>query len=140
VNRRDLLKRIGAVLVGGKSLQAKCEYCGRWAPLGQCPSCGASNQPVPTGEPIDVSTHDTPNQFIFSGGLAVSDPNVKHIAAQLQDSVNRHALVVEFGPRIGFADAMLLQQHGHVPTDYQTLAKAIGRSDLNDLLWPEDND
>lgn len=33
--------------------QAKCEYCGRYGPLGSCEGCGAPNRPVTR---IDVTT------------------------------------------------------------------------------------
>lgn len=39
------------------SAPAKCDYCGRYGPLGSCEGCGAPNVPVYV---VDVTTFNDP--------------------------------------------------------------------------------
>lgn len=56
------------------------------------------------------------------------------VVAALQASVTGGTCYVDWGGKIGFADAQALQDLGTVPSDYDALASLIGYDDLNALL------
>lgn len=58
--------------------QARCAYCGRFGPLGQCEGCGAPNVPVPVQPQIEVTTFgDRKRRFVPAYPSPEQTPNEK---------------------------------------------------------------
>ncbi len=71
----------------------------------------------------------------MGGAVGIPGPtDLATVVAALQASVTAGTVYQDYGSRIGYADALVLQAMGTVPSTYAALAAVIGFQDLDALL------
>ncbi len=96
------------------------------------PAAMAAASPV---QPEGVSTCVTVGTVQINATVGTpTGTDLAAVVAALESSRAGGTLYTDYGSRIGYADANVLQGMGSVPSDYDALAHVIGYADLDALL------
>ncbi len=117
------------------------------AAVGQAePIVGGTRSPL---DPAALSAASLPqgvSKGVYVGQVRINGAHgtptgttLASVVAALEASRAAGTLYTDYGSRIGYSDATVLQGYGSVPSDYDALAQVIGYGDLDALLAATSN-